>query len=156
MAPFDRIVVPIDFSECSEVALDRAIALRDQVGGRIELLHVWASPEFVPVDSSLTVSTPGGEKINLTEYIRRQAEKTMHELIVRLEGRGVVGLSTRLVMGDAADVIVEASKNCDLIVMGTHGRSAIAHLFLGSVAERVVRRAECAVLTVRVPKEAPR
>jgi nucleotide-binding universal stress UspA family protein len=156
MAPFRRILVPVDFSTCSDVALDRALSLARAVGGQVEVLHVWASPEFVPVDASLTIATPGGEKINLTEYLRRQAQHSLAELVANVQARGFEGVTSRLVMGDPSDVIVAASKQYDLIVMGTHGRRAVAHLFLGSVAERVVRRAECPVLTVRVESEKSR
>jgi nucleotide-binding universal stress UspA family protein len=149
MSSFRRILVPIDFSTPSDLALERAIELATALAARIELLHVWASPEFVPIDSSLTIATPGGEKINLTEYLRRQADKSLDELLASLQKRGIHGVTGRAVMGDPADEIVAASKTHDLVVMGTHGRRAIAHLFLGSVAERVVRRASCPVLTVR-------
>lgn len=148
---FRRILVPVDFSTPSDIALERAVELATALAARVEILHVWASPEFVPIDSSLTIATPGGEKINLTEYLHRQAEASLQELLAHLEKRGLHGVTGRAVMGDPADEIVAASKTHDLVVMGTHGRRAIAHLFLGSVAERVVRRAACPVLTVRAP-----
>jgi universal stress protein A len=73
---------------------------------------------------------------------------------VRARQLGVRQLETRLVEGVAWSEILAATKatGCDLIVMGTHGRGAITHLLLGSVAEKVVRKAECPVLTVHLPR----
>jgi nucleotide-binding universal stress UspA family protein len=67
-------------------------------------------------------------------------------------GLGVTTVETRLLEGIAwCAIIADAKATCDLIVMGTHGRSGLSHLFLGSVAEEVVRKAECPVLVVHAP-----
>lgn len=138
------ILVPIDFSESSEAALDWATVLARDTGATLLLIHV----ETVPL------TTGGGEYIyaipepptqELQERLAKVAPKDPQVPVVR-----------RLLAGDPADAIVRTaeSENVDLIVMGTHGRRGITRLLMGSVAEAVVRRAPCPVLTVKQPVRA--
>jgi nucleotide-binding universal stress UspA family protein len=142
-----RIFVPIDFSDSSMQALDYAIDLGRTLGAEITVLFVVEPIYF---------ATPGdlyGTSANLgmlLEEQRRTAREEMRKLDERLKKRGV-DIKTVLGSGVPHEVIVETAKarKADLVVMGTHGRSGLSHLLMGSVAEKVVRSASCPVLTVR-------
>jgi universal stress protein A len=140
-----RILAPVDFSEVSNQSLDAAISLADQLGAKLVVLHA--------VEPVYFAGTMFGPEINVPQLVeeqRRAASSAMHDIIVRLKKKGVDG--TGLVeTGAPYDVILRTAdeKKCDLIVMGTHGRSGVSHLLLGSVAEKIVRGATCPVLTIR-------
>ena len=134
---FTRILVPIDFSGASGAALNYARALAARFNARLHLLHVLENDFLRPtVADPQTVET--GTLRQLWDLLTAEDLK-----------RGAVPVVLR---SDAvADEIVSyaRSNGIDLIVMGTHGRSGLAHLLKGSVAERVVRTAPCIVLTGR-------
>ncbi len=146
-----KVLVPVDFSECSDAAFEMARAIVERFQARLEVVHVWAAPVYAGTEA-VVVHTPEGSNLTLAQYVHAQAEEQMRDFMKRLEGRGVRNVGSQVLSGDPVETIVKLSTEHDLIVMGTHGRSGIAHLFLGSVAERVVRRAKCAVLTVHAPK----
>ncbi|MDJ0522438.1 MAG: universal stress protein [Planctomycetota bacterium] len=142
MKGFQKILVPLDFSDNAEQILGSALRVVGE-GGTVTLLHV---VEWLP---AVTEGTFGIyphrkdiEKIKelsrakLGEMVRRHPEENL-EAVVR--------------EGKAAHVILQTigEREPDLVVMGTHGRSKLDHLLIGSVAERVIRHAPCAVLTVR-------
>jgi universal stress protein A len=139
-----RILVPTDFSEPADAALTYAIDLAAKIGARVSLVHVFEDPfagglyagEYVPMPAEMRAEI-------IADLWRRLAD-----VVAR---RGHTELNPELLIGPTARAIVEGARdrNVDLIVMGTHGRGGIAHLLIGSVAERVVRTAECPVLTVR-------
>ena len=142
-----RILVPTDFSPTSDAALAQARELAAALGASLRLVHVYEEP-FV-------ASAMGADgQIFLPADMRSQivagAEARLKE---RLEATIDAGLGhqTDVLTGPVAGTIVEYAQAhaVDLIVMGTHGRSGMAHLLLGSVAEKVVRTAPCPVLTVR-------
>lgn len=137
-----RILVPVDFSPRSSVAVDYALGLARQYRSVVQLLHVW-EPDAVVTDS--------GRAELLDEFARSRAGEAMRCYLEALENHGVRVMG-RLEEGDLVETIVEVgSRNFDLIVMGTHGRTGWSHLVHGSVAERVVRQAPCPVTTLRVP-----
>ncbi len=131
MLPIQTILHPTDFSKPSDYALQVARALaRDQVA-RLIILHV--------VSATLAVEKEGfGEQLD--EELRRLPKPD-----------AATGEEHRLVEGDPATEILRIAQdtNSDLIVMGTHGRSGLGRLLMGSVAEQVVRKASCPVLTVK-------
>jgi nucleotide-binding universal stress UspA family protein len=149
MARIARILVPTDFSAPADAALDYARDLARQFGASIDLVHVFDDPfksgAFV---GDGTVVMP----VEVREALETQARE-------QLDARHAVhagtlpGSSVAFVVGTPAKRIVERAKEvkADLIVIGTHGRTGLGHLFLGSVAERVVRTAACPVLTTRQP-----
>jgi nucleotide-binding universal stress UspA family protein len=98
------------------------------------------------------VPDEGGAPINVKDYAMRSSEAHLEDLCKRLrtDGVDVVGFAT---LGNVASEIAECAKreNVDLIVMGTHGRTGLAHVVLGSVTEKIVRHSVVPVLTVRVP-----
>ena len=94
-----------------------------------------------------------GPEINVPQLVeeqRRAASSAMQDIVARLKKKGVDGAGF-VETGAPYDVILRVAdeKKCDLIVMGTHGRSGVSHLLLGSVAEKIVRGATCPVLTIR-------
>ncbi len=147
MATFaERILVSTDFSQASYLAIDAAAVLAKSLGARVTLLHVVnTSPEFVgpvPVSPSTLEAA--------THAAAERTKATLEELRAsRLAG---VDAEVRIVdHASPAEGICEAAKELasELIIIATHGRTGLAHLLIGSVAERVVRHAPCPVLTLR-------
>ena len=140
------ILVPTDFSEPSVDALNYAKLLAERFNASIHLLHVVQDP----LSQSWALETAGtlpADLLNdLESFARRDLEKAMPDA-----DRHTYHAKLVTVVGTPFSKIVDYAKNngIDLIVIGTHGRGAIAHAILGSVAERVVRFAPCPVLTVR-------
>jgi len=159
MNAIDRILVPVDFSSCSQVACDLAATFASRFGAAIELLHVWDIPAFSGAVLSELVVNMGAaaeEDPSLPGVIQSRATRAMQHLVENLERRGVHSVRGRVeMMGEPADAIVRYAEEggFSLIVMGTHGRTGFSRLLMGSVAEKVVRAAPCPVLTVRVPEE---
>ena len=154
MPMFRSILVPVDFSPCSKAALQYATRIAERLDATIEVLHVWEPPiplGLGPGEALLQVTTDEG--LSIFELARDHAQKELDQLIAEIPSRSSVKLSGRLEVGHIGDTIVEiASTNqCDLIVMGTHGRQGLSRVLLGSIAEKVVYRAPCAVITYRVP-----
>lgn len=142
-----RILVPVDFSAHAQHALRYAIALASRFDASLHLLHVVEDPVTTGALS------PEGVMTDLTE-LRRELIAHADERLLVLRGqaeRAQVPVVTSARLGLTATTILEYARalDIDLIVMGTHGRTGMAHLILGSVAERVVRQAPCPVLTVR-------
>ena len=100
---------------------------------------------------------PNFENEPLDGYIRGQAERELTEFVSRLSIRDDIEVNQRLEAGDVDSTIIKLAQNehFDMIVMGTHGRTGLAHLLMGSVAERVLRVAPCPVLTIREGTTAP-
>lgn len=144
MPQFERVLVPLDFSELSDTVLRYGVELTRDDGTTI-LLHV-LEPLPLHFESAFGtfVNTEGLMRI------RENAEKLLEEAKAKYPERKFV---TELKEGKASSLVLDAAKRhgVNLIVMGTHGRGGLEHLFLGSVAARVVRRASCPVMTVREP-----
>jgi nucleotide-binding universal stress UspA family protein len=147
MSEIRAILHPTDLSEASEAACQLARALAREYGARMVVLHA-----FPP---SLT----GAEAVD-----RRRPDGIEDDLLARMQelipDDQTVSLDYQVMEGPPADAILAAAarEGCDLIVMGTHGRTGLSRALLGSVAEVVSRRARCPVATVRpsvpVPREA--
>jgi universal stress protein A len=140
------LLVPTDFSPGADVAMNYAIDMAARERGTIHFLHV--------IDSdSVVTAYPDGLLIELPGVREQLVEIATARLDERVERCAAVGVraSRRVAFGRAAPLIAQeaSSRNVDLIVMGTHGRSGFSHFLLGSVAERVLRLAQCPVLTVR-------
>lgn len=141
------ILVPIDFSECSEQALDYAVALATKFDAKVHLLNVISIP-FVAVPEVGSVISP-----TVLESVVHENQKALDNLADARRTKVAIG-DTLLRTGDARDEILHTAESlgADLIVMGTHGRRGVTRALLGSVAEVVVRTAPCPVLTVRARK----
>jgi universal stress protein A len=142
-----RILVPTDFSATADAALDYARALAGRVGASLRVLHV-LDDQFLIGSFAGEVYVP--EVPNVQEALRDAAERLLSQRITPRD-REQLAVETRIVVGRPFRAIVDEAlaMDADLIVMGTHGRTGIQHLLLGSVAERIVRTAPCPVLTVR-------
>ena len=147
MLTLRTILVPVDFEEASEHALVAATDLAKTFGAKLVLVHAYELPFYpYPGGASPVPST------DLPKAIRDAATAGLDTLVARVKGK--VPVEAVLKIGPPADEILYAAKekNADLIVMGTHGRKGIAHVLLGSVAEKVLRRATVPVLTVHASK----
>lgn len=140
---FQRILCPTDFSHFSAQALRHAVALARQFGSRLKVVHV--IPQLFPDGESLYASAPW----LTTPEIRRRVDEEMR---VFLEPLRVARVNHEIEIreGDPWREIVAAADEmpADLVVLGTHGRGGLDRLFLGSVAEKLVRRLPCPVLSV--------
>ena len=147
MITLKQILVPTDFSETSEVAAKYARALAQAFGADLHLMHVLENP-YASYDP-LSFTPP----INFFEELEAQTRDRLMRLLADWEPLHphVDVVTTR---GSTFIEIIHYAKehNIDLIVLGTHGRGPIAHMLMGSVAEKIVRKAPCPVLTVRHPQ----
>ena len=148
MKPFRKILVPLDFSQHSQDAVDLAVDVARRYDAAIGLLHVYSpSNFFFPTEAAaVLLSAP-------------QLNDLMHDLVLHLQSMraeiqrlGVSQVDTDVRQGVPHTEILEFARNnhYDLIVMSTHGRTGVRHAVLGSVAERVLRAAHCPVLITRM------
>lgn len=141
----NRILVATDFSDSGKTALQYAVAFADQFGASVDLMHV-----VEPIPSGALLSYVPKEELrkNMLTYAKDQMQQLHSEW-------DAYAFPVNQVVTDGhpfVEIIRHARQiKADLIVMGTHGRGAIAHMLIGSVAEKVVRKAPCPVLTVRHP-----
>ena len=143
METFQRILCPIDFSETSHIAFQHADRLAQASGAELLLLHAFEAPESYDMLGQTRPADP---------TLRTQLEGLRSSSPQVKVGHAVHA-------GPPGEVICwfGEDQNCDLIVMGTHGRTGLKHLLMGSVAEHVLRHARCPVLVVRLrPAQEPR
>jgi len=146
VARIRRSVHPTDFSPASGPALRKALELAKDNAATLLILHVL--PALPVVGDAYIAPTAYDEMLNAQ---RAQAERSMERLVKRARAAGVRATGTVLDSGAVADQIARFAKRqrADLIVMGTHGHGILARALLGSVAERVINRAPCPVMTVK-------
>jgi len=144
-ASLDRIMVPVDFSDCSLDALEYAVSVAQRAQASVMLLHV-LEPVSYGLDFTVSIKAE-------REHERKTLTERLAGLVAALEAANVK--SESLVRGGLPrDSILEAARawSADLIVMGTHGRRGLSHALYGSVVESVLRKSHCPILTVRSPK----
>lgn len=136
MAIFTRILCPIDFDDNSLAALRLAARLAERDQAKLYLMHV------IRIVEEMTVAAP--------VTFQRDEQETQRQLEQIAEGR-LAGIDYEIVLryGDPAEqiIVAESELGAELVVMATHGRRGLSHVFFGSVAERVVRESLCPVLT---------
>lgn len=144
-----RILVPVDFSPSSRAALEYAYGLASRFGSRVVVLHVWQPPYFASPD--LMIARPDAAHTPILEWMKDESEKALAAFLDALAAPAGVKMERRLEPGDPWDVIRRTlgAEAFDLLVMGTHGRTGVERLLMGSVAEKVVRTSPIPVLTVR-------
>ncbi|HEY5647978.1 MAG TPA: universal stress protein [Nitrospiria bacterium] len=152
MVAFKTILVATDLSRYSDEALEYAVEMARVQKGRILLVHVFEPPFLgqAGIDFSM-----GPEVHQWFQGLRKEVEGKLGEQAKDLRKKGLE-IEPFVREGIPYSEILKAAEeaDADLIILGTHGRTGLGHMLLGSVAERVVRRALCPVLTVR-PKEIP-
>jgi len=141
---YRRILVPVDFSEHGQRAMDHAVALARAVGAEVVLFHAFERPTPPKVPA-----TDAKLRAYLAEAVA-EARARLEHLAAAQEGVTVRALT---VEGRPADEILAAlrDEDCDLVCMGSHGRGALREVLMGSVTERVLHHAPCPVLVVRPP-----
>jgi nucleotide-binding universal stress UspA family protein len=139
---YDNILVPVDGSEEMGAVIDHALKLGEIHGGRVHALYVvdTASLSDLPLESSWE---------GVSQAMETEGKKALDEAESRSDS---VPVTTEVVTGSPSRQITDYARqnDCDLIVMGTHGRSGVDRWLLGSVAERVVRSSDVPVLTIRL------
>ncbi|WP_242340587.1 MULTISPECIES: universal stress protein [Anaeromyxobacter] len=146
-AEWKRICCPIDFSDASRAAMEVAADLARRMGAELWLLHAYPVPGYTFPDGSVVASP------KMLQDLAEGAQRHLDEWRVSAEALGAPHVETAKEAGEpAAEIVAFArARGMDLLVLGTHGRTGIEHALMGSIAERVVRRAHCPVLTVRPP-----
>lgn len=149
MTIFENILVPVDFSLHAAEAIRVASGIARQSQGSITLVHVY-DPLPYALPPEYVVYTPEQEARMNAEF-----EKSLTASKRAAESAGAPRVETRLLHGLPSAAIVDLAKagHFDSIVMGTHGRTGIKHALMGSVAERVLRKAPCPVLTVKATEK---
>jgi nucleotide-binding universal stress UspA family protein len=146
----DRIVVATDFSPSADLALAEALALAKRYDARLTVVHVATFWDSDPAN-------PAWRFPALPEDHRQTILDVASERLARQARRADLQIDTRLLRGidPASQIVREATDeiDADLLVIGTHGHTGLAHVLLGSVAERIVRTAEIPVLTIRAPRD---
>jgi nucleotide-binding universal stress UspA family protein len=149
MIRIKKVLVATDFGKASEAALTYGRELTRTFGATLEVIHVTESIiGRYALDGSIMIPT------ELQADIENEARKTLEAQLSEEDRRDLHAKAVLRTSSATAETIVEYANEmrADVIVVGTHGRRAMAHLLLGSVAERVVRLAPCPVLTVRNPE----
>jgi nucleotide-binding universal stress UspA family protein len=144
MGLYDRILVPTDGSEASDAAVSHALDLAAEHGATLLAVYVVDTASI----AGMTMETTWE---GVSDMLYREGEEALDEVTALATERGVP-VETSVVEGAPARMILEHAeeRNCDVVVMGTHGRGGIDRLLLGSVTEKVVRGSDVPVLTVRV------
>ena len=145
-----HVLVPIDFSTTADRALEYAIALAQQLQARLTLLHVFDLTPLTMGDAAT------GIPVTAVHELEIEVQQLLQASLEQVQRAGLQGDSL-LVQGTPTQTIVDTAgeQGVDLIVMGTHGRTGLAHVFLGSVAEHVIRQAPCPVLVIRKALDVP-
>jgi nucleotide-binding universal stress UspA family protein len=139
---YDTILVPTDGSDASMEAVDEAVELAGRLGGTVHVLSVVEQAQYAPMN------TPSPDFVDSLEANAREA---LDRAVDRAEAAGAEGVEGTVEAGTAHEAIVSYvdEADVDLVVMGTHGRTGLDRVLLGSVTEKVVRLSPVPVLTVR-------
>lgn len=145
MQPYKKILCPVDFSDFSKAALKEAAMLAKEMNGTLSIFHGYQNPAYV-----LPMSGYVGPTADMLGRLRQQLTDELEALAETFRNEGIT-VETAMREDIPYKAVIDYAKEwgADLIVMGTHGRTGLAHALTGSVAERVVRLAPCAVLVSR-------
>lgn len=148
MDNIERVLVPVDFSDCSNGVVEQAAFLAARLGASLSIVHAVDAPHGIGRDT--TIHPDGGAAVSVIDHLRSSAldELPRYRSVVAEHG---VEVDLEVVEGTPVDAILGAAERlgAGMIVMGTHGRRGLQRVFLGSVAEAVLRRADVPVVTVR-------
>jgi nucleotide-binding universal stress UspA family protein len=143
-ADWKSICCPIDFSDASRAAMEVAADLARRTGATLTLLHAYPVPGYTFPDGSVVASS------RMLQELADQAARHVGDWKRQAQELGAPTVNAETRVGEPAGEIVSYARErgVDLLVLGTHGRTGLEHALMGSIAERVVRRARCPVLTV--------
>ncbi len=147
-----RILAPVDFSEASRRGLSYAFGAAGAYGAPVEVLHACSLPPYVPATLALSLAR-GEAPTTVQELAFGQAKEEMARMLAAVPHPSCTP-ELRVQPGDALDAILERSRDAQLVVMGTHGRTGLDRIFIGSVAEKVVRSSATPVITVHRDSDA--
>ncbi len=150
MQPFHKILVPTDFAPHSAEAIRVAASLSRIFAAPLTVMTVYQPAVVTMVPDGVMFPVPVDIEAELA-----QMKAKLRQLELAAAAAGASAVSSELRQGAPFDEIIANAREgaFDLIVMGTHGHTGLKHVLLGSVTEKVVREAPCAVLTVRLPEE---
>jgi len=138
---FQRIVLPVDGSDGSTRAVEKALSLAKETGVDVTVLHVMEFPYVASVDLSYTYP-------DIMETIKKEGKTVLDE--VKKQGSEMgVHVKTKLVEGIPDDQIIKEAKKDDLIVMGCKGKTALSRILMGSVCEKVLHHSKSPVMVIR-------
>lgn len=142
---FEKILVPVDFSEYTDHILGFAVEIAQKFGSSLHLLHVIPNMDyFTPYESFMAADN----MVEVQKGIEGEVEKDLQKVAAKITGVAVTNaVRTGVAFIEVIDYV--RSEGISLVVMGTHGRGGFEHILMGSVAEKVVRRSPCPVLTIR-------
>jgi nucleotide-binding universal stress UspA family protein len=141
---WNRICCPVDFSEPARAAMETAVSLARRFDATLTLFHAYQLPGYTLPEGSVVASP------KMLQELANQADHHLEEWRRLAEGMGAPRVETAKSIGEPSVEIVEFAKETgqDVLVIGTHGRTGLRHALVGSIAERVVRRAGCPVVSV--------
>jgi nucleotide-binding universal stress UspA family protein len=152
MIVLKRLLVPTDFSEPSAIALHYAKAFAQNFHASLHILHV-IEEKTLAYGELISGALPPLDLPHILEQIEKGVRDRLDQVLTEAERERFQAELVTVVGSPFLEIVRYAkAQDIDLIVMGTHGRGPVAHLLMGSVAERVVRKAPCPVLTVRHPE----
>ena len=141
---FHHLLVPVDFTDASNRALDLAVDLATRIGAKVSILHAYQIPSYTFPEGAFIPS------IDLVKGMTDAASRQLSELVAR-RSTPTLKLESHLVSGNAAEAVIDTAQKigADAIVMGAHGAGAFERALLGSVASKVIRLAPIPVISVR-------
>ena len=156
MRHLERILLAVDDSAGATAAIDAAGQLAKETGATVEVLHVWQPPyPMGDYADQLMVRADDGTLKGVPHILFDRAQGVLGGAVKRLRQMGLDVVLTCLVEGAAGEAIIDATKRSKFdLVVGTHGRSGVPRMVMGSVAEWVLRRSEVPVLTVHAAPRA--
>ena len=145
MEEFESILIPTDASEANKKVIDKGLSLARLLGAKVTILFV--------VDTSTFRDVPPDELITtLRGHMEAKGNELLDEIEEEAEELGVE-MEKSIVNGEPTKTIIEESEDHDLIVIGTHGRSGLSRLLVGSTSEIIIRQAKCPVMVVRIEED---
>ncbi len=150
MTHTDRILVPVDFSPCSKAALDWGLEMASRFDAEVIVLHVTTMPDLSPLSPTLEALVPSYAVLQELLDARFDVTRETMDSWLELYASKAVSLVPVYAEGTDYETILEIceARDCQIIIMGTHGRTGLDRMLLGSTTERIVRTAKVPVLTV--------
>ena len=147
-----KILVPVDFSEYTDEIVTFAAEIARRFDASVHVIHVVPTMDyFAPYESFMAAEYTE----TMQKGVKAEIDKKLDAVASRITGAAV---TKAIRTGSASVEIIDYAESigAELIVMGTHGRGGLEHIFMGSVAEKVVRKSSCPVLTIRPSRKAPK